>query len=111
MRARSGAKVLGTRRFRVRRPGDNPPRSFFRRKKLKEGVNYVKMRDGVELAMTVRLPAGKKIGDGPFPTVIEHSGYQIAAPQRPPRLGGQAAHQRRRPPIRSRRPPAPPWAR
>ena len=80
VRARSGGKVLGTRRFRVRRPGDNPPRSFFRRKKLKEGVNYVKMRDGVELAMTVRLPGGKKIGDGPFPTVVEHSGYQIAAP-------------------------------
>ena len=32
------------------------------------------MRDGVELAMTVRLPAGKTLADGPFPTFIEYSG-------------------------------------
>ncbi len=66
--------------FRVLRVGANPPRSFYARKKLKQGLNYVTMRDGVELAMTVRLPAGKKLSDGPFPTVIEHSGYQVAAP-------------------------------
>src|SRR4029450_13733651 len=28
----------------------------------------------------VRLPAGKKLSDGPFPTLIEYSGYQVAAP-------------------------------
>jgi hypothetical protein len=28
----------------------------------------------------VRLPAGKTLEDGPFPTFIEYSGYQIAAP-------------------------------
>ena len=48
--------------------------------KLKQGLNYVKMRDGVELAMTVRLPSGKTLADGPFPTFIEYSGYQVAAP-------------------------------
>ena len=51
-----------------------------RRKTLKQGLNYVKMRDGVELAMTVRLPRGKTLADGPFPTLIEYSGYQVAAP-------------------------------
>jgi predicted acyl esterase len=30
--------------------------------------------------MTVRLPAGKTLADGPFPTFIEYSGYQVAAP-------------------------------
>jgi putative CocE/NonD family hydrolase len=40
----------------------------------------VKLRDGVVLAMTVRLPAGKTLEDGPFPTFIEYSGYQVAAP-------------------------------
>jgi predicted acyl esterase len=69
-----------TRPFRVLREGANPPRSFYRRIKLKQGLNYVKMRDGVELAMTVRLPAGKTLADGPFPTFIEYSGYQVAAP-------------------------------
>jgi predicted acyl esterase len=38
------------------------------------------MRDGTEIAMTVRLPLGKTITDGPFPTYIEYSGYQTAAP-------------------------------
>ena len=30
--------------------------------------------------MTVRLPPGKTLADGPFPTLIEYSGYQTAAP-------------------------------
>jgi predicted acyl esterase len=77
-RVRHGSKT--TRPFKVLRPGQNPRQSFFKHKKLKQGLNYVKMRDGVELAMTVRLPAGKTLKDGPFPTVIEYSGYQTAAP-------------------------------
>jgi uncharacterized protein len=70
-----------SRPFAVLSQRSNPPRSFFRRKRLKAGLNYVTMRDGVELAMTVRLPAGKTLADGPFPTLIEHSGYQVAAPK------------------------------
>ena len=78
-RVKQGRKL--SRPFEVLRAGANPPRSFYaRKKKLKQGLNYVTMRDGVELAMTVRLPAGKKLSDGPFPTVIEYSGYQVAAP-------------------------------
>ena len=69
-----------SRGFRVLRPGENPRRSFYRRIELKQGLNYVRVRDGVELAMTVRLPEGKTLADGPFPTFIEYSGYQIAAP-------------------------------
>ena len=38
------------------------------------------MRDGISIAATVRLPPGKTLADGPFPTVIEYSGYAIAAP-------------------------------
>lgn len=75
-----GYRVQRSRPFRVLRAGENPPRSFYRREKLKQGLNYVTVRDGVELAMTVRLPAGKKLSDGPFPTFIEYSGYQVAAP-------------------------------
>ncbi|MGA7398230.1 MAG: CocE/NonD family hydrolase, partial [Solirubrobacterales bacterium] len=44
------------------------------------GLNYVTMRDGIELAVTVRLPLGKTMADAPFPTFIEYSGYQTAAP-------------------------------
>ena len=80
VRRRAGGRIVRSRRFRVLRPGANPRRSFYRRKKLRQGLNYVTVRDGIELAMTVRLPAGKTLADGPFPTFIEYSGYQIAAP-------------------------------
>lgn len=66
--------------FKVLKAGDNPKRAFYEKTELKQGLNYVKMRDGIELAMTVRLPAGKTLADGPFPTFIEHSGYETAAP-------------------------------
>lgn len=82
--AGSGYKVRGartTRPFKVLSTKSNPPPAFFRKIKLKQGLNYVKVRDGVEIAMTVRLPAGKKLSDGPFPTLIEYSGYQTAAPK------------------------------
>src|SRR5262245_21889236 len=59
VRRREGGRVLRSRAFRVLREGQNPKQSFYRRKTLKQGLNYVKVRDGVELAMTVRLPAGK----------------------------------------------------
>src|SRR5512132_3357733 len=75
-RVRHGGKTTGP--FKVLRAGENPPQPFYKHIKLKQGLNYVKMRDGVELAMTVRLPAGKKLSDGPFPTLMEYSGYQTA---------------------------------
>jgi uncharacterized protein len=80
VRRRERGGLGRSRPFRVLRPGENPPGSFYRREKLKQGLNYVTVRDGVELAMTVRLPTGKKLSDGPFPTFIEYSGYQVAAP-------------------------------
>ena len=75
-----GNQVFGSRSTTVLGTKKNPSQSFYDRKQLHEGLNYVTMRDGVELAMTLRLPAGKSMADGPFPTVIEHSGYQTAAP-------------------------------
>ncbi|HUY86716.1 MAG TPA: CocE/NonD family hydrolase, partial [Acidimicrobiales bacterium] len=57
-----------------------PPTSLYTGQTMHEGLNYIKMRDGIYLAATVRLPPGKTLADGPFPTVIEYSGYQIAAP-------------------------------
>ena len=73
----------GTEGFRILKPGENPPQSFYETagKELRKGLNYVTMRDGTELAVTVRLPSGKtSLDQGPFPTFIEYSGYQTAAP-------------------------------
>ncbi|MFM9149299.1 MAG: CocE/NonD family hydrolase, partial [Solirubrobacterales bacterium] len=80
VRARVGGKVVGTKPFKVLKPDANPNPSFYEKKTLEQGLNYVTVRDGIELAMTVRLPQGKKLSDGPFPTVVEYSGYQTAAP-------------------------------
>lgn len=80
VRSKSGSSVYGTEPFEVLSVKDTPPQSFYDTTKLQSGLNYVKVRDGIELAMTVRLPAGKTLADGPFPTFIEYSGYQIAAP-------------------------------
>jgi predicted acyl esterase len=57
-----------------------PPETLYTGQPLQVGLNYVRMRDGVTLAMTVRLPAGKALDDGPFPTLVEYSGYEAAAP-------------------------------
>jgi predicted acyl esterase len=78
--SRQDGQVAGTSKFRILNIDQNPPQSFYDAIELKEGLNYVKMRDGIELAMTVRLPGGKSMADGPFPTFIEHSGYPTAAP-------------------------------
>lgn len=45
-----------------------------------DGFQYVTMRDGVTLGVMVRFPDPSLYGDGPYPTVIEYSGY---APSRP----------------------------
>ena len=79
-RTAQGASVSATARFRVLSPRNTPPSSFYARQHLGVGLNYITMRDGVSLAATVRLPPGKTLADGPFPTVIEESGYAIAAP-------------------------------
>ena len=51
-----GRQTFASSKFRVLKAGANPKPSFFDRKVINEGLNYVTMRDGVELAMTVRLP-------------------------------------------------------
>ncbi len=58
---------------------DRPDQAFYDGQTLVEGLNYIEMRDGTLLAATVRFPDGA--GDGPFPTVVEYSGYDPADPE------------------------------
>lgn len=76
----SGSTVRTSRSFSVLGTRSTPPASFYAHQHLHAGLNYITMRDGIQLAATVRLPPGKSLSDGPFPTVIEYSGYAIAAP-------------------------------
>ena len=74
-----GNAVAGTEPFGVLSPQDPVPDGLYDQR-LVPGLNYVKMRDGIELAVTVRLPAGADLTTGKYPTVIEYSGYAVAPP-------------------------------
>jgi uncharacterized protein len=63
---------------------DHPPQSFYEAQTLTEGYQYIRMRDGTLLAAMVRPPLGKTMAEGPFPTVIEYSGYNPAEPSGQP---------------------------
>jgi uncharacterized protein len=76
----TGSTVYGTPTFSVLGTDSTPSASFYSGQHLHAGLNYITMRDGIQLAAVVRLPPGKTLADGPFPTVIEYSGYPIAAP-------------------------------
>jgi len=47
------------------------------------GFQYLEMRDGVLLSAMVRFPDRRLYGDGPWPTVIEYSGYSPSNPDSP----------------------------
>ncbi len=63
-------------------PGANVP--LYTGQAMHEGLNYITMRDGIELAATVRYPYGETCSaTAPCPTVIEYSGYNVAGPTDP----------------------------
>ena len=76
----TGANKRATATFSVLSTASTARPSFYSSQHLHAGLNYVRTRDGILLAATVRLPPGKTLADGPFPTVIEYSGYAVAAP-------------------------------
>jgi uncharacterized protein len=72
--------------FAVLAPGVNPPTDspLYARQPMHEGLNYISMRDGIELAATVRYPYDATCSAAsPCPTVIEYSGYNVAGPTDP----------------------------
>lgn len=44
------------------------------------GFQYITMRDGVQLSAMVRFPDPLLYGNGPWPTVVEYSGYATSRP-------------------------------
>ncbi len=73
-------------RFRVPTFKEIPEQSFYSSQTLVEGLNYIEMRDGVTLAAMVRLPGPAE--EGPYPTVVEYSGYDPANPGEPEPMTG-----------------------
>lgn len=62
---------------------NHPDPSFYQSQTLVGGYQYIQMRDGTLLAAMVRPPLGRSMADGPFPTLIEYSGYSPADPDSP----------------------------
>jgi predicted acyl esterase len=60
---------------------DVPDESFYAAQRLEEGYGYIETRDGTLLAVNVYLPGPPE--NGPYPTVIEYSGYDPANPDEP----------------------------
>lgn len=55
-----------------------PQQSFYDEQVLDPGFTYITTRDGTTLAASVFLPG--PVEDGPYPTVVEYSGYDPARP-------------------------------
>ncbi|MCU1456190.1 MAG: putative hydrolase, CocE/NonD family, partial [Actinomycetia bacterium] len=81
--SKQSGKLFASPTFQVMSPADAPPKSLYTGQALQPGLNYLRTRDGTTLAAMVRLPAGKTAADGPFPTVVEYSGYDVANPDTP----------------------------
>ena len=72
--------------FSVLAPGANPATNstLYTGQPMSQGLNYITMRDGIQLAATVRYPYNTTCSSAsPCPTVIEYSGYNVAGPTDP----------------------------
>lgn len=58
-----------------------PSPEFYKNQKLVAGVNYITTRDGTKLAAYITLPGPPE--KGPYPTVVNYSGYNPAQPGAP----------------------------
>ena len=65
--------------FDVTSTTDHPDQAFYDEQEIDEGYGYLTTRDGTKLAINVTLPG--PVEDGPYPTVIEYSGYDPANPE------------------------------
>ncbi|MDG2304959.1 MAG: CocE/NonD family hydrolase [Candidatus Binatia bacterium] len=54
---------------------EHPDLSFYEAQTLVDGFQYIQMRDGTLLSAMVRPPLGMTMAQGPFPTLVEYSGY------------------------------------
>ncbi len=67
--------------FDVKTPSDVPTAGFYAAQEITNGYGYLETRDGTLLAYNAMLPGPPE--DGPYPTVVEYSGYDPANPDAP----------------------------
>jgi uncharacterized protein len=64
-------------------PDDTPDQALYDGQTLGTGLTYLETRDGTLLSTYVSLPNPSIYGPGPYPTLIEYSGYDVTAPPQP----------------------------
>jgi predicted acyl esterase len=75
----TGAAPQASKAVEVASPDDVPPASFYAGQHLTApGFGYLTTRDGTTLSVNVVLPGA--IEKGPYPTVVEYSGYSPSDP-------------------------------
>lgn len=62
-----------------------PADDFYAKQKLEPGFGYITTRDGTKLSVFVSLPG--PVEDGPYPTVVNYSGYDPSRPGEPIEAG------------------------
>lgn len=77
----SGDTLTASPALTVPKATDNPSADSYKQQKLEAGLNYITTRDGVTLSAMVRLPG--PADQGPYPTVVEYSGYDVSDPDNP----------------------------
>jgi len=65
-----------------------PPQSFYASQKIAPGLGYLTTRDGTTLAYFATLPGPAE--EGPYPTIVNYSGYDPARPGKALVKGDQA---------------------
>ena len=79
-RVRQGGQVSDP--VTVLGPDDHPPQSFYESITLGEGYGYLPTRDGTTLSVNVTFPTDGS--PGPWPVVVNYSGYDPSQPGPPP---------------------------
>ncbi len=77
----TGASAVRTAPVPVLAPSQVPKQSFYAGQHIVDGYQYLTTRDGTQLSIMVRLPG--PVDGGPYPTVIEYSGYAASDPDNP----------------------------
>jgi hypothetical protein len=79
--AGAGSELHASAPVDVTAANDPPDPSFYSEQRLAGGYGYLETRDGTLLAINVLLPG--PANGGPYPTVVEYSGYSPADPDSP----------------------------
>lgn len=69
------ARVIGE-SVTVLAPDEHPEQDHYDDQTLEPGVGYIEARDGITLSCQVVLPDAAEWGDGPYPVVVDYSGYE-----------------------------------